>query len=1152
MDQKPKEKPKEEIKKEPKEESIESIKQAKEAGMSFDEWVKGQEVVQRIEEPNVSIAFDKPQGLYTTPSGVKSPHAYLGGKKTELVLQPNTKQVTVDSSRLSFKPRGVDQMATNLVWLRQELPDVAESIRGMNFDELKNFFAKEFPKTNWNKYTEIQDMIEGYAGLKARQQGIDVIRGVDKTAPEFNEVVILNKDAVKTRSQLKAEWDKVNEVLSQDTSPKQQVSKQKDSKSEMDASPEKKLDSLSLKEKNTTKKELSKAKEETDKIEKLPPAEKTQTSTSEWRGEFVLPPETTLEATRRKVEDFNIRLKVLNTKIEEVYSERIEEHLNLWAQKDMLPRKQSDLLRRTRDKKQDFVKRLTEENIKIQDLGRYLHAKHAIERNKRMNELRMEKNKEPIDGLSGMTDKEAKKILAEDNKKFESFENEIYEMIDNTLSFQLKEGLLKQKEYDTIKNTYKNYVPLFRDVDNSFTGIGSGVDIKGKEIKRAVGSKKRVISPIENVFFQEERVQVRALKNKIGKTIIDLTKKYPELKNIFEIEKQQYIPRFNSDGELQFLDPKLKLGDNVVGTKIKGTQYFITVKDQKLARALKNLNLARIPSEVQFLRSALGIWGGFKTRWRPEFLITNFQRDLGEGLLNLGVEKAWLKKQGKGLRRDIIKDLFPSQKKVWRYLRGKDIKDVDEFFKLGGDAGHFWLEDINTAEESLIKLQKEIENIGIEKLKNPVRKIGKLADDINTMVELGIRFSTYKNLVSRGFSKEKAIQSAADLTVNFSRQGEWSPFLKSFYGFINPAIQGGSKVIRSLSSKEGGKSVAKGVTFLVALGFFTRMASMMISEEGDEQISDWDKNHKLTFTTGNRQIALWNMPYGFTCFYSMGSNMAEAMMGKKTWGEATKSTLRTTVDSFSPFGTSLNEFIPTLAKPIYEVNQNVAWHDGKIYPEQIFTKTPKPDVNTYFDSTSEASKFIAKFMNDISGGDTENDKAGFLDIHPGTLEYLYNQYFGGPFEFVTSSIEAGARGINGEFDVNKTPFVRQFYKETKPQQFSYKIIYDTLDKAYKKDLSQLEIDRFYRAVDIGLEENIFDEDIANGYRRDFIKARFRISGAITDEETITQLSKLPKQEQEMLINTYASSTQENLRKKLQTTREEEITPEDILKRYNIE
>jgi len=155
-------------------------------------------IVQRIEEPGMSISFNKPQGLYTTPASVKSPHLDLGGKKTKFIIKSNAKEVIVDTSGLSKTPtvRGVDQMATNLVWLRKNNPNIVNSIRGKSVSELKLMFSKEFPKAEWNKYTEIQDMIEGYAGLKARQQGIDIIRGINKLSPEFSEVVILNKNVV--------------------------------------------------------------------------------------------------------------------------------------------------------------------------------------------------------------------------------------------------------------------------------------------------------------------------------------------------------------------------------------------------------------------------------------------------------------------------------------------------------------------------------------------------------------------------------------------------------------------------------------------------------------------------------------------------------------------------------------------------------------------------------------------------------------------------------------------------------------------------------------------------------------------------------------------------------------------------------------------
>jgi len=843
--------------------------------------------------------------------------------------------------------------------------------------------------------------------------------------------------------------------------------------------------------------------------------------------EFALPKEKLFEGFRRSIEDFNLRLKTLNSEIEKVAGSKIQEHLDLWAQKDMLPRQQSDILRRIRSEKEMFVRRMVEADVTVEGLNEYLHAKHAQERNAKMNALRAQKGKEPADGLSGMTDAKAQEVLSRDNSKYEPFEKEIRNRIRKTLQFEVDQGLIKKDDADVISAAYSNYIPLYRDMgeEGDSLGIGQGADIRGKEVKRAKGSTRRVTSPLGNAFFQQERAQIRALKNKIGQTVIEMQKQYPFLKDFFEVEAQKYLPRFNEDGELQFLDPKFKLGDNVLGTKIDGKQYFITIKDQMLARALKNQNIARLPRAMSFLRTFIGLWSSFKTRWRPEFLITNFQRDLGEGMINLGVEKSQLKGKGKWLRAKVARDLFPSQRRIWKYIRGGDDAQVDEFFSLGGDAGHFWLESAQDSEASLMELEKRIRGGGVENLKNAGRAALDFVDDVNSMVEMGIRFSTYKNLVQAGVSKKRAVQSAADLTINFSRQGEISPILKSLYGFINPAIQGTSKVVRSVASKEGGKRVLKSIVGLTALGFLTRVISMLISPDDDEQIPDWDKNHKIVFTLGNgRRIILWQMPYGYTAFFSLGSNLAELLFKEKTMREAGINVLATALNSFTPFE-NLRDLTPTQLKPIFEVNENRGWYGGKIHPEQIFTKTPLPNSAIAFDRTANGAVFAAKLMNRMTGGDA--DTSGLVDLHPEDLQYLYDQYFGGPFEFISSSIEAGADFTQGDFDPNKTPFVRQFYRKNKPESWAYGVIYDTLDRAYRKDLSEMEVERFYKAIDEARAAGA-DEDRINNNVRDFVRARYKMSGAATSEANINKLDSMTEEDRKRYLNAYSERTRKTM------------------------
>jgi len=1061
--------------------------------------------------------------------------------------------------------------------------------------------------------------------------------------------------------------------------------------------------------KNTVSTKLGQAFENTKKMLSRKPPNDRAIADSITPDHIELPKETKWQGFRRYVEDFNIRLKILNKEIEKASNHEMPEWLDLYAKKDMMPRVQSDLVRRVEQEKLDFVKELVANNISVEELDDLLHAQHAKERNREMNMKRLDRKKETEDGLSGMTDETADNIIKTARPEVFEWAIKARKISEETLSFELDRGLIKFEDYLKLDKTYDNYVPLFRELDSGsdHTGIGQGVSITGAESKAAYGSTKRVVSPLGNIFYRKQRALIRDMKNQIGVTIIGLVRRHREFESIFKVEKEPValiakrkitaeidVPFFQELvafakslglesfktkgvanrrlGHYEFVGPKIerkfatsretsshevghfldvkyslgdrfsmhnpktsavgmeiykhsmveqgekgkrldsplerfanafswwlvhrdlaadtiplfskemtkiindipelkplleikptarvatesmmldiwgkvfRFGDNVIGAKIKGAQYFITIKDTKIAMALKNLELARLNPAMKFLRNMLGIWSGFKTRWRPEFIMTNFERDFGEGMINLGVEKDMLGPKGKNLRRDVAKGIFKAQREIYKYLKGnKEGNGVaDNFFRLGGDVGHFWLEKAQDAEKSMIQLEKELMNKGIEKIKNPIRRAGEFVDHVQTMIELGIRFSAYKELTKRGMSMPKAIQRVADLTVNFSRQGQVSPTLKALYGFINPAIQGTSKVFRTTTSKTGRKRIIKSLFALVALGFMTRTASILIDEEGDDQINDWAKNNRLSMATGNgRTITLWNMPYGFSTFYSIGSNLSLLSFGKVTWAEAFKSMFETAVSSFSPFQTDLNSFVPTLARPIWETNSNKAWYDGPVHPEQVFTNTPKPNSQSYFNNTSKGAIFISALVNRLTGG--SDTKAGFVDIYPNDLQYMYNQWFGGPFEFVTSSIEAGAKSLKGEFDINKTPFVRQVIRDNKPEQWSYGTIYDTLERAWKKDLSKLEKDRFYSAVALGLEKKIFDRDKANTFIQDFIKAQYQIVGSIRDNGA--KLNVMDPKDRNLLLESYSERTRPSILKAMRESYEADglQKPEDI-------
>jgi len=893
------------------------------------------------------------------------------------------------------------------------------------------------------------------------------------------------------------------------------------------------------------------------------------------------------EKFRRASEDLNIVLKKLTKEVERTSGVKLPYEMDIYAQKDMFPRQQADMVRRAEKSKIDILRRMVDAKIDLKDLDDLLHAQHAIERNAEMNRKRLEIGKPLEDGLSGMTNEKAKEIMQKHagNQAMQDIANDIRTMSRNTLDIAVEAGLLTKGEADTYKAGYKDYVPLYRDMEGvtNGPGTGMGIDVKGPEFKRAKGSLKEVTSIVGNTFYQREKVLAHVMLNDIGKSINNLVTEYPELKDFFKIEKDPQRPvgtvthkasldkefinklvdfakslglktfqtkgqpgrnlgyyepgiksvtrRFATDREVtahevgHFLDdkyglkekfyrnrkatkdagnelfefsrdqvgetnnrlkkpeerfanafewwlthrdlakeqipifdgimtdiikgthglnpllnikptpkltvetmretvwgPQMKLADNVIGFKIDGIQHYITTTPD-LARALKNLQLQQLHPAVRAIRSVLGVWQGLMTRWRPEFLLTNLERDLGEALINLGVERGQLSEQGKGLRREVIKNLFKSQREIYRYMQDKTTSPkVDEFFKLGGDTGHFWMQDAMTASDNIYKLERQIKNEGWEKVKNPIRAGLEFVDAIQSAVELGIRYSAYDALTRRGMNKQRAIQAAADLTINFTRQGELAPLLKSAYGFINPSIQGTSKVIRTLAAPEGRKAVATSSAGLIGLGFAVGLLSNMLGgKDEDDKIPEPIKNSKVTFSIGKgKTVTLWSMPYGWMPFYSIGRNMADMTFAGKSKKGAGLSVMESMAKSFSPIDTTGSPgyaFIPTLIRPFADVEGNKSWTGHAIYPNEMTQKGH--DYKSYFKDANPLSITTAAMIHKLTGA----------DVHPGSLDYLSGAYFGGPGGFAVNSTQSVINALNGKYEPNKIPFARQFYRE---------------------------------------------------------------------------------------------------------------------------
>lgn len=163
--------------------------------------VRTLDYVQRYEEKGVSYtSVDKPHGLYTSPLNISSPHSDLGGKQRILKRNKN-------ANILELEPHDYNEYMKNKIdGIRGKSPGVyaaekflgEKEIRRMakeNKNDLIDELSKKYPKVDWKRYYDKQEMIEGVGGIEARERGYDGIFQYDKGDPEMTEFVGLTAKA---------------------------------------------------------------------------------------------------------------------------------------------------------------------------------------------------------------------------------------------------------------------------------------------------------------------------------------------------------------------------------------------------------------------------------------------------------------------------------------------------------------------------------------------------------------------------------------------------------------------------------------------------------------------------------------------------------------------------------------------------------------------------------------------------------------------------------------------------------------------------------------------------------------------------------------------------------------------------------------------
>ena len=716
------------------------------------------------------------------------------------------------------------------------------------------------------------------------------------------------------------------------------------------------------------------------------------------------------------------------------------------------------------------------ENEKLALADTVLYAFHAKERNNRLNNpkgagMGNAEAQAVIDWIGSLDQTNQDKIFQIRQSARDIVANTNKERRDGGLIPRLFTDPVTGKEYDKI---YDDYVPLRGDMDaiqedeadfsgNPVRQIKNLFGAIGRQDKKAKGRTKKDIDNFyarditANLFYQNQKSINTGERNKVGLSFLRLVRGQEEGATEVNVNLQKAMQEhanvyFNlKDAKADGYTTRDEIGKEVVDrsrvltVRENGQDVYIAMKDQRIARAMKGF---MSPDSVGSFTRALGklnrYLSNINTSYNPEFMITNFTRDLGTAGVNLqqfGGEK--------GFTREVLKGAFSAVNGIRKVLRNDDTssywaKKYEEFVNAGGRNATNQMSDL---QDQMNNLQSVIGDIGSDskkglfgKAKNGVKKVGQFLDDYNTAVENGVRVATYDALIKRGFSPTRAAQAARNVTVNFAKGGEQKQFLNSWYLFYNASLQGSMAIINAAIRSPRVRKVWGGlIVFGVLSDYF---AEAMSGDEDEDGVKDYDElpryilEHNLIFPTfglSEDKFIKIPLPYGLNIATNFGRSLARASRGEYTVGQASRSIFGTAFESLSPFGGFDNFYnfaSPTFADPFVSVAINEDYKGDPIFKETPqFSSRPTPESYLHWSSTSTVAKTIAESVNDLTGGD--NFKSGLLDFSPDVLEFWFDYITGGAGRFVQRSLEAPfdiVDVMNEDFrgDITqKLPFIRR-------------------------------------------------------------------------------------------------------------------------------
>ena len=785
---------------------------------------------------------------------------------------------------------------------------------------------------------------------------------------------------------------------------------------------------------------------------------------------------------------------------------------------------------------------VTKAGVSLAEFGEYAAARHALDVNAMMRTTGMSGTAaRPID--SGLSDAEANKIIAKmqshpNFREIEAYRKRLVSIGKKNLRLMLRTGLIGQDEYNDMITEYPNYVPFwdaFDDQTDKANEAGEQFIVPphilkqrtGRDTDSLKGNEKFFADRIAAMADQRFRIIRKSEQNVALQRLLGLADKVDDdgLFEIYDSPPMKTVRRNGKDRRVPDMDA-IRGDKTLLRVKVAGEDVFLRIKNPRLAEAIRQSN----KSMNSVARTLLGVASSYTSMKRffstqfgnPDFSVRNPVRDFQTaGATIAGDPRHLARMEGGKIRKLSVVErlrimmgatagIAPS----WALLglglgTSKAKRQLAQYRLLGGRQQFFDIQDpevsrrairraISKATPVAMATKRQLAGKAIRAVTLPVRGLVDIWQHVNTTLDDGIRFTTFRSLVAKGIDPEKAIEITRDLTVDFSRVGTAGRGINAMYAFANASVQGSTKTLRLLKSPSG--AAVFGAYFSMGV-----VSELWNDDDEDkdgngvpdwEEIQDWEKDGNAMFKVqdeeGNTVYAKVPIAYGLAIPYVAGRRLVRWLKGKESMSEAAVATLTATYSNLNPFGGDVispedprtlgsgigRTLAPDLIDPFISLSTNRDWLGNRIYNEP-FPTDPSPVRSEMGREPKwvgdEWAADMVQFANRMTGGD--DIRAGLIDYQPEWITYMLGDAFSGAWRTIDRVGEQlQARWIRENFPdeaeewrLKDIPGVRPFFTNTPNPMHDTREFYRYRDIARAADADIKEADemgRFERADEL--------------------------------------------------------------------------------------